>query len=244
MSVRVAHTAHDRGFRLFEGSGLLRDTKMSLEDSGMRVLDVEVVKLHPGSSREDWIYLCEAGAQLNADHLLVTVLDDDASRATDNLARLCALSVEYDLRVCLEPMIFSSVRDLSAAVAFVGAPGLEDAGVLIDALHFARSGSDVAEIGAVEDHLLPYCQICDSASAEPSDDHNAAVTEARTNRLAPGDGVLPLVELVRALPPTTAVSVESPSRRSVTEPAAWIAQLGRSTRAVLDRADRNQPLYG
>ena len=235
VSIRVARTAHDRGFQLSEGSDMLRDTKSSLADNGLRVLDVEVVKLHPGSSREDWLFVCEAGAELGAEHLVVTVLDDDPARATDNLAALSALTAEYDLRVCLEPMIFSSVRDLAAAAALVAAPGMGSAGVLVDSLHFARAGSELHEIAAVDERLLPYCQICDSASAGPTDDHNAAITEARTDRLAPGEGVLPLVELLRALPPAAVVAVEAPSPRSITDPGAWIAALGSSTRALLDK---------
>lgn len=243
VGVRAAQTERDRGFQLPAGSALLRDTKSALADNGMRVLDVEVVKLHPGSSRGDWSAVLDAGAELGADHLLVTVLDDDRVRAESNFAELAELSGDYGLRTCLEPMIFSSVRDVTAAAAFVeGVAGR--AGVLVDALHWARAGSEVADISAVAEDLLPYCQLCDAVSAAPSTDPNAAITEARTHRLAPGTGALPLVEFLRALPASAAVSVEAPSARSVTDPGGWIVELGRATRTVLDRlADTNEKLY-
>ncbi|WP_256993484.1 sugar phosphate isomerase/epimerase family protein [Rhodococcus sp. 06-418-5] len=243
VGVRAAQTGQDRGFQLPAGSALLRDTKSALADNGMRVLDVEVVKLHPGSSRGDWSAVLEAGAELGADYLLVTVLDDDRGRAESNFAELAELSGDYGLRACLEPMIFSSVRDVTAAAAFVEAVAGR-AGVLVDALHWARAGSEVSDITAVAEDLLPYCQLCDAVSAAASVDPNAAITEARTHRLAPGTGALPLVELLRALPASAAVSVEAPSARSVTDPGGWIAELGRATWTVLDElVHTNEKLY-
>lgn len=236
VGLRVAQTAQDRGFQLRAGSALLRETKTALSDNGMRVLDVEVVKLHPGSSRADWSAVLEAGAELDASHLLVTVLDDDYSRATDNFAELAELSGEYGLRSCLEPMVFSSVRDMTAAAKFVLDARGSDAGVLVDALHFSRAGSQWSELDAIAPDLMPYCQLCDAPTDAPAADHNAAITEARTDRLAPGTGALPLVELLRRLPATAAVSVEAPSARSVTDPRGWTADLGRAAREVLKAA--------
>lgn len=239
MGVRVAQTAQDRGFQLSAGSSLLRDTKSALADNGMQVLDVEVVKLHPGSSRGDWMPVLEAGAELDASFLLVTVLDDDYARATDIFADLAELSGRYGLRTCLEPMVFSSVRDMTAAAKFVADARDSDAGLLLDALHWTRAGSDLAELGAIADDLLPYCQLCDAPSAQPAVDHNAAITEARTDRMAPGAGALPLVDILRALPPNAAISVESPSLRSTTDPRGWTAELGRATRDVLESVVRS-----
>lgn len=237
VGIRVAQGERDRGFLFPAGSALLRDTASALAHNGIRVLDVEVVKLHPGSSEGDWSAIVEAGAELGAKHLLVTVLDDDRSRAIDNFDLLSELSGAYGLRCCLEPMIFSSVRDFTAAAAFVAEARGSDSGVLVDALHWIRAGSELADLDAVDENSLPYWQICDAASAEPSDDLNAAITEARTDRLPPGLGAFPLADLVHALPSTAAVSVEVPSARSAADTRAWIAELGRATRKVLDDAE-------
>ena len=237
VGVRVAHTERDRGFCLPAGSALLRETKSALAHNGMRVLDVEVVKLHPGSSKGDWSSILDAGAELGARHLLVTVLDDERNRAADNFGEISELSEDVGLRCCLEPMIFSSIRDFCAAADFVAAARGSNGGVLVDALHWVRAGSALSDLDAVDENSLPYWQICDAMSAEPWDDLNAAITEARTDRLPPGQGAFPLVDLVRALPPTAAVSVEVPSARSAGDTRAWIVELGRATRKVLDEAE-------
>ncbi|SNS86994.1 sugar phosphate isomerase/epimerase family protein [Rhodococcoides kyotonense] len=235
VSLRVAHTAAERGFQLPSGSTALRDTRSALADNGLRVLDVEVVKLHAGSVRGDWMSVLEAGAELGASYVLVTVLDEDHRRAGDTFANLAELAAEHGLRCCLEPMVFSSVRDMASASDFLaGVPGV-DAGLLVDALHFERAGSTIDDLNPVSVERFPYFQICDAASAGPFVDLDTAVAEARTDRMAPGEGVLSLAPLVAALPSTAAVSVEVPSARGVDDPAGWIAHLGRTTREVLER---------
>lgn len=236
VGIRVAQTAQDRGFQLPAGSQMLRDTKCALADNGMSVLDVEVVKLHPGSSPGDWSAVLEVGAEVAARYLLVAVLDDDYSRATANFAELSEMSTQYGLRCCLEPMVFSSVRDLAAAAKFVANSRGSDAGLLVDALHWVRAGSQFTELETIAADLLPYCQICDAPTAEPAADHNAAITEARTDRMAPGTGVLPLVDLLRVMPAAVSISVEAPSAKSVTDPRGWALDLGRATRTLLSVA--------
>ncbi len=51
-------------------------------------------------------------------------------------------------------------------------------------------------------------------------DTPALVREARTGRLLPGEGVLPLAELVAALPDTVPLAVEAPCRATADLPAA------------------------
>jgi sugar phosphate isomerase/epimerase len=237
VGLRIAQTSRDRGFQLPNDSTLIRDTKKALKDNGMRVLDAEVVKLHPGSSREDWIHVLEAGAELSATYVLVTVLDEEHSRATSLFGELAAAAAEYGLRCCLEPMIFSAVRDMDAAVQFLADSGGHGAGVLLDALHVARAGTPLSDIAGYPADLFPYCQLCDAMSAAPATDENAAITEARQHRLAPGRGALPLIELLHALPPTTAISVEAPSDQGAVDPRGWTAELGAAIHELLGDLD-------
>lgn len=92
--------------------------------------------------------------------------------------------------------------------------------VVVDALHFSRSGGWPAHVGQVDPALFRYAQICD-ASAEmpgPTDTPNL-IREARTGRLLPGEGVLPLRELVAALPAGIPLAIEAPSRATADLPA-------------------------
>ena len=68
-------------------------------------------------------------------------------------------------------------------------------------------------------------------------DASGLIREARTGRLLPGEGVLPLAALVAALPDTVALSVEAPCRATAGLPALERAQRAhRAMRALLDPA--------
>ncbi len=99
--------------------------------------------------------------------------------------------------------------------------------MVVDALHFSRSGGLPAHVGTVDPALFRYAQICD-ASADmpgPTDTPNL-IREARTGRLLPGEGVLPLRELVAALPAGIPLAIEAPSRAT-----ADLSALERAQRA-------------
>jgi sugar phosphate isomerase/epimerase len=82
--------------------------------------------------------------------------------------------------------------------------------ILVDALHMQRSGGKPADVGAVAPDRLPYVQLCDGPFQPILPDSAVALSEARTGRLFPGDGELPLAELVGVLPAGASLAVEAP----------------------------------
>ena len=56
----------------------------------------------------------------------------------------------------------------------------------------------------------PYVQLCDGPRASPDGGGRGLYEEAVFNRLAPGDGELPLLELIEAMPAGAPLSVETP----------------------------------
>ena len=96
--------------------------------------------------------------------------------------------------------------------------------MLIDALHFSRSGGWPSHIAGIDASLLKYAQICDAVAAIPSEAGDL-IREARTGRLLPGEGALPLRDLV-ALPAAIPLSIEAPVRAT-----AGLSALERAQRA-------------
>jgi hypothetical protein len=75
--------------------------------------------------------------------------------------------------------------------------------------------------------------ICDAVATIPSEPADR-ICEPRTGRLLHGEGVLPLRELVAALPPTIPLAIEAPVRASASLPLLERVQRGyRSMRALL-----------
>jgi sugar phosphate isomerase/epimerase len=211
---------------LHEGP-LLRETLRRMTDTGVSVLDTEFLRFepeHPVGIPEGFL---EVSARLGARHVLVMSAEPEETRTIERFSELCERAAAYGLNVGLEFAIYTGVHTLAHAVHVVRRSRRSNASVLIDALHFSRSGGVPSDIAVVDPALLPYAQICDASADMPAPgDTPALIREARTGRLLPGEGVLPLAELVAALPATAALAVEAPSRATAALPA-----LERATRA-------------
>jgi sugar phosphate isomerase/epimerase len=156
------------------------------------------------------------------------------TRTTERFCELCERAQPYGLHVCLEFAIYTGVRTLADAAGLVKNCGYTNASVLIDALHFSRSGGVPSDVAALDTSLFRYAQICDAAAVIPSEPGDL-IREARTGRLLPGEGALPLRELVAALPASIPLAIEAPVRATAGLPALERAQRAyRSMRALLD----------
>ena len=199
---------------------MLRDTLARLADTGVTVLDTEFLRFEPEVPVGVPEGFLEVSARLGARNVLVMSAEPDESRTLERFGDLCDRAAPYRLTVCLEFAIYTGVRTLAHAAGFVARAGRPNASVLIDALHFSRSGGVPAHVAQVDPALLRYAQICDASPDMPgSGDTPALIREARTGRLLPGEGVLPLGELVAALPATAALAIEAPCRATAELPA-------------------------
>jgi sugar phosphate isomerase/epimerase len=216
----------------------LRDTVARLHDRGVGVLDVEALRLRATVSRDDLMPALEAAAALGAHHLLVVGDEPDAGRLADALHSVAELAAPLDVRPVLEFVPFTAVSTLAIAVSVVRAAGHPAAGVLVDPLHLCRSGgvpADVARVAAVRQDLLPYAQLCDAPLAAAPDGMRGLYREAVRDRRLPGEGELPLRELLATLPPAIPLSVEIPMRALSGLPAAERAsRIARAVRTWLD----------
>ena len=185
----------------------LAEIARRLEDTAISVLDIEVVRIAPNDDNEVARRLVEYGAVLGAKHLLVVSNDGDQLRTADRFAEICAIAADAKIRPVLEFMAFTSVTSLDSAVAIVEQSGAKDGGVLIDSLHLARCGDLAKDIASFPPDLFPYAQISDGPARAPST-RDLLANEARHERLMPGDGDLSIGELILALPPMTALSIE------------------------------------
>jgi sugar phosphate isomerase/epimerase len=191
-----------------------RATVRRLRETGLGVLDVEVLRLRPETDVVGVRPMLESAQALGARHLLVVGLDDDEARMVDRFAALCAEAEPYGVRPALEFMRMSSVATVQDADRIVSAAGYPIGAVLVDPLHLARSGgvpADVTPLAAAHPDRYPYLQLCDAPLATPGDGSTRDLyVEAVRHRLNPGDGELPLLDTLAALPEGIPISVEAP----------------------------------
>jgi sugar phosphate isomerase/epimerase len=228
-------TATDRVYTSQERARLCRELLPILRDTGVRVWDVEIVRLNGLTGPEDHLPLLEAAALLGARRVKVVCDSDDHALAAATLAGLCTLAAPLGLTIDLEYMVFSGVKSLQAAREIVHAAGQPNLRVLVDALHWMRAGETAAQIAAARADL-GYVQLCDGRLEAPAG-RDLLVREARTSRLPPGEGRFALVDLLHAMPALCVVSVEVPLPPGQDE-AAHARHLLRATRAVIEAADQ------
>jgi sugar phosphate isomerase/epimerase len=212
---------------------VLRETLARLADTGVSVLDVEFLRFEPDMPQGIPEGFLEAGARLGAQYVLVMSAEPIEARTVERFCDLCERARQYGLHVCLEFAIYTGVRTLADAARLVKQSGCANASVLVDALHFSRSGGVPSDIAGMDASLFKYAQICDAAAPIPSEPGDL-IREARGGRLLPGEGALPLRDLVAALPAAIPLAVEAPVAATAGLPALERAQRAyRSMRALL-----------
>jgi len=222
VSLRVAaSTPSEESWPMTAGSPMLEETVRRLDDTGIRVLAVEVVRIGPGTRREDYEQALEAGARLGARYVTVNSDDPNIERASETFAAMTADARTYDLRPLIEPITYTRVSNLDEAIYIAERSG--GGGILLDALHFQRYGGRLEQLRSLDPDLLSYVQLCDAPLTPPtrlprprklprgqSTDGTDLQLESRAMRLLPSDGGLPLAQFLAALPEGIPVSVEAP----------------------------------
>lgn len=189
------------------------DVRATLDGEGMAALNVECFMLTPASDIDSYRGAIEVGAQLGAQNLVALLYDPDQARAVDNLTQLHNLAAEYQMGVGIEFMPFTPLwKTLPNTMKLIESLALPNLKVAIDCLHLIRSGGGVNDLAHLSPDVISHVQLCDSLSLEESVDY---FHEAGVERLAPGEGAFPLVELVAALPAGVAFELEVPQPATV-----------------------------
>ncbi|WP_077526655.1 sugar phosphate isomerase/epimerase family protein [Metapseudomonas resinovorans] len=208
----VPATPEEYHFPLVADAGLRRQTLDRLRDTGVRVMDIEILRLKAETRVADFEAVLAVGAEFGATEVLVAGNDGDEARLTDNFAAFCDLAARFGIYPSLEFMPWTDARDLTQALRIVEAAGRENGAVLVDAFHFNRSASCLDDLARVAPARLRYAQLCDVAGPRP-DDMDEILRQARNERRFPGDGDSDLAGLLRTLPANIPLSLEIPTRQ-------------------------------
>jgi sugar phosphate isomerase/epimerase len=203
-------TSGGTAYPLMEDRQQLKETKAQLAATGISVADLEVVAFKPDTVVASFEAFMEAGRELGARHTLVAAYDPDLDRFSDRFAEYCALAERFGLSADLEFMPWTFVPDLPSASRIVEKVQSPAAGVLVDALHFDRSGSRIEDLHGIPPHRLHYWQICDAPAERPAT-MEAMIHAAREERMFPGEGGIDLVSLAKAMPDDITISIEVPT---------------------------------
>lgn len=215
-----------------------KNVSAALAATGLRLLDIEVVWIKPGPPDPDHLRIVDVGMALGARNVLCVSSDPDMGATRAKLAALVDHAQGSDIRINLEFGLFTEVKTIGQAAAILTAIGSPKARLLVDALHWTRSGGTVHDIAALPREWLSYVQFCDALmpGADPSDPA-AIIEEAIDGRVALGKGGLNLAGLLAALPDGLPIGIEERSkalRDGFPDLNARAAELMRTSRAWLE----------
>lgn len=190
----------------------IRRLRTMAEDLGIRIFEAESFGIDKDFTPDPYARAVEAAAAIGAGVIVSAGIDDDAGRLAENYRWLAERAAEHDLLMVMEFMPYRGMRTLADALAMHRAVDHPNAKLLIDAIHLSRSGAGVADIAAIPDRsIIGHFHICDAPAVPPARLEDK-LAESRSGRLYPGEGGLPLRELVELLPEGCPISLEAPHR--------------------------------
>lgn len=217
-----------------------RAIRAQARDAGVPLLDCEVAWIMPGPP-DPWLTeLVHIAAELGARNLLCVSSDPDMAATTAKFQTLVDAAKGTGVRVNLEFGLFTEVKTIHMARAILEQVEGEAKALLVDTLHWARSGGTAEDLKAIPREWLSYCQPCDAPAQAPDTSNFDAIIDDAINRRMPlGQGGLPLAAMVDALPDHLPLAIEERSAAlrdafpDLTERARRVAQ---TSRAWLDAA--------
>ena len=247
----LALAAADAGFAavtltpqvFVRSGGDTADLRRQVDGAGVRVTFVDGLctalpgtNLPPGEPTiDDCIHIAHATGAGAINLVHATGVPTPVAELADAFGRACERAAGEDLRLAIEFLPDTGIPDLATAAAIVRAAGAANGSVLLDTWHFARGGGTLADLDAGAAALVGALQISDR-----SPEQDAEPYVPRRGRKLPGDGSLPLREIVdrvRARDPTSlsAPRCSAPRSTSSASPRAHGASPPRCTRSSDER---------
>ena len=228
----------DVSYPIIGDTPMVREVQRRLADTGLKVLDVEFIRITPDTRVADYVPMLETAARLGATHVLAGGNDADEERLAACFGEFCDAAFPLGLTINMEPIPLLEVRTLAQAGRVLAGADRPNSGIVIDPIHFDRSGERLADAARVPRKWLHYMQLCDAPAERPADAAGLQF-QARYERMIPGEGGLDLRGLLRSLPRDITIALEVPMA-SLTRTAGAVERARRllaATQALLRRLE-------
>lgn len=181
----------------------------ALEERGVSISLADGFQILPGTQARDLAADLDAVIEMGCTRINTAALDPDVTRCLDEFGVLVEMAAERGVMTTIEFAPGLHIKDLRGAldaIEHVGRPG--DFKLLVDTMHLVRSGSSLEELAAVDPSQIDYAHLSDNTLAQRGEVYR----EDSQDRLPPGEGELPLREIVELIPEGVVISIEVPMR--------------------------------
>jgi sugar phosphate isomerase/epimerase len=203
-------------YDLANNKEMLKQTKTALKDTGLRVHDIELAKIEDCRNVKQYEAAIEVAAELGAKSVLSSIWTPNRDFYLEQFAELCDIAKKYGLNVDLEFVTWASVYDLKGAVDVLKKVNRDNAGIMVDTLHFHRSRVELDELEQIPREWFHFAHICDGPEEIPTDKEGLIYT-GRDARLYVGEGAIDIASILDKLPQDIVYSIELPHIKRVKE---------------------------
>lgn len=192
---------------LRDDPALRREMIAAMRDTGVKIGLAEGFSAKSDADVSAFAADLDIFAELGAVRLNAICMEDDMAMATDQLGKLAAMAAERGMVFTIEFFPSEGINSFERVLQVIDGIGRDKAKVLLDSMHFFRTGGTLEKLAAVGTDVIGYVQLADAPNTPPGDSY---FMDAMFARLVPGQGELPLRELIAALPADMPISLEVP----------------------------------
>ena len=199
---------------------LFEAIQKALKEYDMPLMDIELARIRPDLDIEEYRPAFEAAAKLGATDVLGSVWSRDKAWYTDTAGKVADYAKEFGLKFNIEFLPWAGVRNLQEDITLVDDLGRDNVFVMVDTLHAGRAGVTAAELARTPKKYFNFIHLCDGPAGPDGDPvldnikDDLMLTTAREARYYPGEGVMDIAGMVKALPGLP-LSIELPNLKEI-----------------------------
>lgn len=192
---------------LRDDAALRRDMIAAMRDRGVFISRGEGLLIRPNVDVRDREIELDLMVELGVQRINNVSMDPDLGRTFDQVAIQVEMAEARGMESTVEFAPGTTIADLPSALALIRHVGKPSFRLLVDTMHLIRSGSTPADLAALDPDLIGYAQLCDVPLTPVIPDY---MKEATFERMAPGSGELPLLDILKALSRHVLLGLEVP----------------------------------
>lgn len=198
-------------FSLAKNKRLFCETRQALQDTGIKLLDIELAKIEEGVDPVEYEPELEAAAELGGRHVLSSIWTNNKDEYIEKFAKLCDLAAQYDMTVDLEYVPIASVKNLDEALNVLNTVNKENMGLMLDIHHVHRAQDKIEDLKKVPKEWFNFIHVCDAPDEIPAN-REEMLRIVREARSYIGEGGIDVAGIVNSVPEVP-YSIELPNKQ-------------------------------
>ena len=214
------HLPGEPEFLLDKDPALFEATKAALKEYDMPLMDIELARVRPDLSIDEYKPAFEKAAELGGTDVLGSIWTRDKAWYTETAGKIADMAKEYGLCYNIEFLPWAGVRNLQEDITLIDALGRDNVYVMVDTLHAGRAGVTGAELARTPAKYFRFIHLCDGPAGPDGDPvldnikDDLMLYTAREGRMYPGEGVMDIAGMVKAMPDIP-LSIELPNLKEI-----------------------------